>query len=562
MKIPRKTATVRVHTTEPYGVPLSKERVAIYNSGLVPIDRYERDRRLIEQVGAESLRIDLGWGAPWMPRRTEVVRREPGGQLSYRFEETDALARLIASTGTRPYWSYCYVPAAARRRGQSWMGMAEDDTVWVDTVRAYVASMSERGVEVGYHEVYNEPDLRDERTGAPHFYDGDLDDYLALYRATSRAIREADPAAIVGGPSLAAASVNAHWLTSFLEMVQQEGLPLDFLSFHHYGHFSVENTIRIVDEVLGGFEGFEHLELHLNEYNAFVIDYPRGGLQDTYYLASAFAAEIPRLLSHRAITRTHWAQFMDSGDGNFSGMIDIDGVPKPVYAVYDFYQGMPVTQVRTTVDGPRGVGALAGATHDAARSIIWNRSQHKLAVTLEVDIDAAGSVTIVDSAEIRTLPTGPGGRTEIALEAGAVALVHMGDPIGQRPRRRCKTIYERAAPGESGWADVDESTGTIRLHTGAGQTTRRVILDTTDDALREAAWRVTVEGPSAEPTGSIGLTVEDDHGASTRLIQGDADTPTPPAPSRPRRVGTTRLSFTFDDLPRGTRLTLIPSEGA
>src|SRR5688572_25221610 len=111
MKLPRTDARVGIRTAVSHGVPLSKERIAIYNSGLVPIERYERDRELIARVGAESLRIDLGWGAEWIPRQREVVRREPDGALAFDFGETDEIARVLSATGTRPYWSYCYVPA-------------------------------------------------------------------------------------------------------------------------------------------------------------------------------------------------------------------------------------------------------------------------------------------------------------------------------------------------------------------------------------------------------------------------------------------------------------------
>src|SRR5690606_17632670 len=114
--------------------------------------------------------------------------------------------------GTRPYWSYCYVPRAARDQGGDWRTMGEDDSVWVQTVEAYVAGLRERGVTIGYHEVYNEPDLRDERTAEPTFFTGDLADYLDLYRATATAIRGTDPAARVGGPALAVTAVHADWL--------------------------------------------------------------------------------------------------------------------------------------------------------------------------------------------------------------------------------------------------------------------------------------------------------------------------------------------------------------
>lgn len=562
MRTPRTEATIRVATDRPDGPPLSKDRIAIYNSGLVPIERYERDREYFVRAGAESLRIDLGWGAEWMPRTVEVVQADGRGGYTYHFDETDALATFLTSTATRPYWSYCYVPAAARRPGQGWMGMAADDSVWVNTVRSYVAGARERGVDVGYHEVYNEPDLRDERTGAPHFYEGDLDDYLDLYRATSAAIRVADPHAKIGGPALAVTSINAHWLAAFLDVVQREHLPLDFLSFHHYGHFGTENTIRLVHDVLDRFSGFEHLELHLNEYNSFTIDYPCGGMQDTHWLASSFAAEIPRLLSHRAITRTHWAQFLDSGQGNFSGMIDIDGRPKPIYEVYEFYQQMPLTRVAVEVDGPVGMGAIASADGPSSAVLVWNRAQNAVDTTILLtgSADAPGRLTVVDSTGTHTRDVDSSAAGAVHLEAGAVALLGFG-PVRDRRPRRCTSILERPNRDDDGWADVDEATGTVHVGTGTRPPACRVVrIETAAPGLAASMWRL-VGAPGDTATPTIHLIVEtDDDTTRVQLGGAPARCPVTGEPPRARRPGTTRLTFVLSSLTPDTQWVLAPED--
>ena len=58
------------------------------------------------------------------------------------------------------------------------------------------------GNPVGYQEVGNEPDNRD-------FFIGGRDAYLNLYRLGSKAIRDGDPDAVVGGPALAFSSRSA-----------------------------------------------------------------------------------------------------------------------------------------------------------------------------------------------------------------------------------------------------------------------------------------------------------------------------------------------------------------
>ncbi len=113
-----------------------------------------------------------------------------------------------------------------------------------DLASAVVKGARERGVSVGYHEVYNEPDLRDERTGEAVFYSGDLADYLAVYRAAAPAIAQADPDSPVGGPALALVYPDEHWIPAFLETVLAEQLPLDFFSFHHYGTYTLSAAFK------------------------------------------------------------------------------------------------------------------------------------------------------------------------------------------------------------------------------------------------------------------------------------------------------------------------------
>jgi hypothetical protein len=552
-------AAIRIDPVHATGHPLSKERIAVYNSGLVPIERYRRDARWIAETAPESLRIDLGWGAEWMPWTREVVEVDPQGRLSFDFRETDDIARLLTAAGTRPYWSYCYVPTAARPEGGDWRTMATDDSRWVSTVRAYVAGMRERQVGVGYHEVYNEPDLRDERTGEAAFYTGGLEDYLELYRATATAVRESDPTARVGGPALAVTAAHADWLEAFCRMVVAERLPLDFLSFHHYGHFGLESTLRIVREAVARHRELRHVELHLNEYNAFSIDYPRHGLQDTHLLAATFAAELPRLLAQRDLTRTHWAQYLDSGEGNFSGMIDIEGRPKPVHAVYEFYQRMPIDRVHCVVDGPPGVGAIASSDGAATAAIVWNR--HFAPVEIDLELPVAASLTIVridgDGVSAPSPLPHSNGRAGLALPPGGVALLMAGE-LQERPTVR-RSWGIPVTPAVPGWSDLDEATATFRFGTGgAGWVTHGAdLLD--GEAIED--WRVFARTPQGDPVPvDVVVRVEEGNSLRARTIAGSPDGPEPELPDRPRPSGSVRV-FVSASAPAGCLVTVSPDDG-
>lgn len=515
MKPVPSTATISVDFAQLADYPLSKDRIALFNSGLVTLSTYQRDVVYFTRTVPEHLRVDLGWGAEWMPWTKELVRVVDGRPV-YDFTETDAIARLLTEAGVRPYWAYSYVPEAARRPGTDWRTMDDDNRVWIDLVTAYVAGAADRGVTIGYHEVYNEPDLRDERTAEPVFYAGDLDDYLELYRQTSRAIRRADPTARIGGPALASVSANAHWLRAFLDMVAAEDLPLDFLSFHHYGTWGLRPALTTVTEILGEYPQFREVELHLNEYNSFAIDYPQGGLQDSHLLAAAFAADLDVLLANPSLTRTSWAQFLDSGNDNYSGMITIDGRMKPLFHAYEFYQAMPVERRLVQVDGPQGVGALASSDGDRACVLLWNRSSTDATIDLATtDPQAHGTIVLLDSSEDPTAKPFHG--DPVYLQRGAVALIELGGGKTAAPGRGrvvARSRYDIRDRSSAAWADVDEATGTIRFGTASdGSALLRAGVDLPADAAVEFRTSVT----HADGTPAPGrLTVSDEVVGQTR----------------------------------------------
>jgi hypothetical protein len=489
MKTPQQHASISIDFTRHAGPPISHDRIALFNSGLVTEATYRRDAEFFDRTHPEHLRIDLGWGAEWMPWTAELATKV-GGEYTYDFDETDAIARFLHSHGVRPYWSYCYVPKALRQSGSDWRTMANDNGPWVDMVREYVAGATSRGVSIGYHEVYNEPDLRDERTGEPVFYAGDLDDYLELYRATSLAIREADPTARIGGPALASVAANAAWIPRFLDFVVTESLPLDFLSFHHYGAFSLEPAIERVLRELDARPQLSATELHLNEYNSFTIDYPRGGVQDSFYLASAFARDVDRLLGWERLTRVSWAQFLDSGNDNFSGMVDIDGKPKPLFAAYEFLQGMPHDRYALAAEGPEGVGGFASATDRRRAAMIWNRSTVDVEIELEV-LGAVGSWSgmTIDGTGAHSVARLTDG--SIGLARGALLCIESGGSAPEPPTRVVlRTRYDFTDVAASRWVDVDEATGDVRFATGDSLAPLRIGLDLPEGIAPEFEFRV------------------------------------------------------------------------
>lgn len=148
----------------------------------------------------------------------------------------DELLRL----GVAPVVELSFMPEAlAADRGlrvfryQAVVAPPKDLRRWGALIRSFVGYLvtryGRRRVRRWLFEVWNEPNLT-------VFWPASADDYFRLYRATAQAIKAVDPGLRVGGPASAAAG----WIHPFMAFVEDEGLPLDFLSTHSYGNLPVD----------------------------------------------------------------------------------------------------------------------------------------------------------------------------------------------------------------------------------------------------------------------------------------------------------------------------------
>lgn len=163
------------------------------------------------------------------------VYREVDGAPVYDFAKSDAALERLLATGLRPVVELSFMPhdlaADPERSVFDYRGLISpprDLARWEALVRELVAHLVERfgREEVGSwsFEVWNEPNLR-------VFWTGQESDYLDLYDASARAVKDVDPAFLVGGPATAAAG----WIDDLLHHAATTGVPLDFLSTHTYG---------------------------------------------------------------------------------------------------------------------------------------------------------------------------------------------------------------------------------------------------------------------------------------------------------------------------------------
>ena len=480
----------------PADYPLSKTRFAGFNSGMVPLAHYQRDIALFDEVHPHSLRIDLGWGPRWAGWAKQPVAGTIENIL-YDFNEMDQIAALLNEHNVLPYWSYCYMPAPLQENPGNYRSKPSDVAVWGEVLGTFARHHREScpANPVGYHEVYNEPDNRD-------FLHATDREYIAMYHQSVLKIRDADPDAVVGGPALA---FRDEWVAPFLKYVAEHRLPLDFFSFHYYpthstnyyqgasepanGAKSVASVIEAMRQQLAKYPEFSMTEMHLNEYNSYPIDYPKGGRQDKYPLASELLHNYLYFLSQPDLTQVHWAQFMDSGGGNFSGMISIEGHRKAVFNAYRIYAMMPVDRCQVSIHGTTAAEGMASADGHKVSLVLWSNSGSDQTVNValngvpfarghfrvyRIDSDHANWGDNPENEELLPMETLTGIPTDPftwsgPLPKGGVLYLEVEDGTGiseLAPNRVAKVIHVlRYFPNRktSSYADFDRNTWIARL---------------------------------------------------------------------------------------------------
>ncbi len=358
---------IAINSNDFGGMPLLK-KYAMFDSGLVPMERYRRDMYRFDAVALQSLRVDLFIGENGVAFG-DLVSGD-GDDIKYDFRELDELCRMLSDHGILPYMSWCYIPKPLQTEDDFRSGPS-DLNKYAEILEHFAAHYKEQGIRLGYQEVYNEPDCFDV------FFKGKYEDYIRMYEVGAPALRRGDPDAVVGGPSTAFVfndRIQKENLTSFLASVLEKRLPLDFFSFHSYGFEEKVycKRTKTVRELLGDEPYFKTTELHMNELNA--VQGPwgyetAGGrlLCDRRMLTLVFNA-VRDLSEYTDLTLVHWAQLLDSGVDAL-GLVDKYGNVRPGYAAFEIYERMPVRRIRTGQYD--GFDIMASADSNRISVLIW-----------------------------------------------------------------------------------------------------------------------------------------------------------------------------------------------
>jgi len=197
------------------------------------------------------------------------LQADPSKPENYNFGPTDRLIKSIRDVGAQPLFRLGASANEGTGIPNSFTTNA-DYTHYSDIAKHVVLHYNKswnNGFQYGvkYWEVLNEPDGR-----------FDAVKYYQLYGSVARAVKSADPSAMIGGPALMFAYQGPSYREAFLEYLRTNKLPLDFWSFHDYSVDSADPYlfVRIAQDMrkLLDSYGFAKTQIILDEWNILGVD--------------------------------------------------------------------------------------------------------------------------------------------------------------------------------------------------------------------------------------------------------------------------------------------------
>ena len=186
----------------------------------------------------------------------------------YRWEKLDASVQAILQTGAQPLMCIAIKPKLL-------FSVIDQDIVepnnyaqWSELIYQMVKHYKDKGWNIKYWEVANEPDIGEDG-GCPSRFTAE--NYPRFYEHTVKAVLRADSTAKVGGPALAYSK--SPILPALLAYCSSHAVPLHFVSWHIYNSdpLKIRATIESVKTLLASFSRLK-CETILNEWNMSLQD--------------------------------------------------------------------------------------------------------------------------------------------------------------------------------------------------------------------------------------------------------------------------------------------------
>ncbi len=348
-----------------------------------------------------------------------VCQKDPAGSLYYSFINIDSIFDFLLEIGMKPFIELSFMPAALASGSATVFHYhanitpPADYAQWEALIKALTQHLLDRygpaEVRSWFFEVWNEPNLK-------FFWAGTREEYFKLYEHAAHAIKSVDGSLRVGGP---ASSVNA-WIPDMLAFCRQSGVPIDFVSTHHYptddplwknNHLTMEEFFQQFAHEMGKYERgilrkmterarteAGNLPLYYTEWNtSAMLPDP---LHDEAYSAALVAKTIA---DNDGLVQGYsfWTfsdlfeekgQFSGPFHGGF-GLQTVHGIPKPTYRVFEMLHKLGDKRIKVQGGADATVEMLAVKNGASLTLLAYNHNVPGEEIRLEqVSVTLQGSV--------------------------------------------------------------------------------------------------------------------------------------------------------------------------
>ncbi len=405
---PETGRTIEFHNNTSFCVGTGRMGLALHRE-------YQEELRAVQEVC--GFRYIRGHGLFSDDMAVYQRRTDPDGveRVQYCFTYLDRVMDSYLEAGLKPFLELGFMPEALAAGSQTifyWKAHTtppKDMKQWTDLVENTLSHLKERygeeEVSLWPAEVWNEPNLKG------FWENADKEKYLALYDATSRAVKRAVPAMRVGGPAICGGAGSRDWVRDFLAHCRDMSSPLDFVTRHaymgqtpeHRGRYlyhpmcRTEDTVAEMAEtrsIIDSFPEYRGMPMYITEFNTSYN--PFCPIHDTVLNAAICAGLLARL-GDVADGYSYWTfgdVFEEMGvpvrpfHGGF-GLMAAGRIPKPTLWTFAFFgrlKGRCVHRDAHSVITEAGDGGLEG--------VIWNEGRENALLEVVLNVPGEGEMSL------------------------------------------------------------------------------------------------------------------------------------------------------------------------
>lgn len=317
----------------------------------------------------------------------------------YHFDTLDQSVDLIRRTGATPLMAIAFKPKILFPKVDQDIVEPNDWKQWEELIYRMVLHYKQRGSQIRYWEVGNEPDIGEDG-GCPYRFTAA--NYVPYYAHTVSAILRADPQARVGGPALA--NVRSPILPALIDAGATGKVPLHFISWHIYNSkpLDIRGTIDYAKGLLAKHPNLK-VETFLDEWNM-SLSHPSRDLrfQPAFVLETAWQMLDAGLdyscyyhIRDWYVDQDRFSQFMSPKGAAFmarwwnrmpqyDGLFDYQNTLRPAYFSFKLMSRMSGDRLKFESSDPAVHGYFTyDPNYETYNLLVWNYSDSPVRVSIE-----------------------------------------------------------------------------------------------------------------------------------------------------------------------------------